>query len=109
MTVIPKAGHVLIRPVQPKPESVGLVQLADYYDKPETTGVIVGFPDSSPCPHCGEPRESELAIGDLVLFPPSAGDLFTVDGETFITMPEDRILAVLEPGMSAEVTREVYA
>lgn len=42
-----------------------------------------------------KPRLS-VAPGDFVAFAPSAGDELTVDGESYLVMREDAVLAVLE-------------
>ena len=104
MNLIPKTGHILISPIATPTPSAGVIQLAEVYDIPETTGVIVAVAEAYRCPECGATRACELAEGDLVLFPASAGSALTFDGERYLLMPEDAILAVLSEGVEAEVS-----
>lgn len=102
MTLIPKSGMVLVEPF-PAKLSGGLVQLADVYDTPETSGVVVGLAESFACPECGCQKAPELSVGDIVLFPASAGNLFELENVRYVLMAESDVLAVIGNNVEAEV------
>lgn len=61
----------------------GIVTVEQYL--PEVTGVIVA---------AGDVRD--VAVGDAVIFPPSAGQVVEWDGRRYLALREDELLAVVE-------------
>lgn len=103
LQLVPKSGMLLVRPIAPKIASSGSIQLADYYHKPETTGEVIGMAERFACPECGAEHEPQVEEGDLILFPPSAGNLVEFGGETLLLIREDDVLGVVNEGVEAEV------
>lgn len=97
LQIIPKSGTVLVRPiaVQPAKSASGLIQLADVYYAPETTGEVIALPEHTPCPECGTGRPSDFAVGEVIVFPPSAGDEIEWQGERYLLVPEASVLGVV--------------
>lgn len=96
LTLVPKTGMVLVRPIPPATPKAGNIELADYYDEPETTGEVVALAERFTCPECGAGRESDVAVGDVVLFPASAGQELEWQGVRYLLIPEIAIAAVVE-------------
>lgn len=95
LTLVPKAGMVLIRPIASKRPQAGSIVLADYYQEPDTTGQIVKLGDPLGCVDCGTPQR-DVALGDVVLFPPSAGEELEWQGERYLLLRESEIIATVE-------------
>lgn len=97
LVLVPKAGMVLIKPIETKPASLGVIELADYYQEPETTGQIVALAERFVCEDCGAGRETELRVGMVVIFPPSAGTAIEFPpGERHLMLREADVIAVVE-------------
>lgn len=103
LQLVPKSGMLLVRPIAPKIPQCGSIQLADYYHKPETTGEVIGMAERFACPDCGSQHEPQVQEGDVVLFPPSAGNLVEFGGEPLLLIREDDVLAVVDEAVEAEV------
>lgn len=103
LTLIPKTGFVLVRPISTKPASAGTVQLADYYDTPDTSGEVVGVAETFRCEDCGAERTPSVDVGDVVIFPPSAGDVCEFQGTRYLVIRDTDVLAVVAEGHVAEV------
>lgn len=77
-------SRVLVKPAPPITEQNGLY-LPDSY-APDVIGTIEV---------CGATRE--VGVGDIVIFPPSAGRLVEMlDGRTYLVIDEDELIAVVE-------------
>lgn len=61
----------------------GLVIVESY--APDVLGTVVAHGDVA-----------EVGIGDVVVFPPSAGQVMEYDGRRYLVMDESELLAVLE-------------
>jgi chaperonin GroES len=103
MNFTPKSGMVLIRPIQHKPASVGLIELADVYHEVPTSGIVLSVAESFCCAECGAHKEPQVDVLDKVIFAPSAGTEFEVNGTRFVLLQESDILAVVNPEVEAEV------
>jgi co-chaperonin GroES (HSP10) len=93
---------LLVKPITPKPATSagGLIQIADVYHEPETSGVIVAMAERFACPDCGAARQSELTIGDLVVFAPSTGEEIEWQRERYLLVAEHAVLAVLSEAIA---------
>jgi len=96
LQLVPKSGMILIEPIANKRPKAGNIELADYYHEPETTGRIVSLAQAFVCEACGNQRDTELAEGDIVLFPPSAGDELEWQGTRYLLIREVDVLARVE-------------
>ena len=74
-----------------------LVQMAKQTETQTPSGVIaVASHDPGvigTVMHCGE-DVADVQVGDVVLFPPNAGQEMTFDGETFLVIEEEEVIAV---------------
>lgn len=97
LALLPRAGMVLIRPIAAKPAAspCGIIELADVTYEPETTGEVIAVAERFECPSCGAGRAPEIAEGDIIVFPPSAGDELEWKGERYLLVPESAILGVV--------------
>lgn len=105
LQLTPKAGMILVRPIKsaiPSSPS-GVIQLADVHDQVETTGEIVALAHTFLCDACGQARATELEVGDLVLWPPTAGTEFEWQGETLLALREADVQAIIWAGEGCEV------
>lgn len=105
LTLIPKSGFVLVRPISTEPakSESGLVQLADYYHVPDTSGEVIAVAETFRCEDCGAERAPGVEVGDVVIFPPSAGDLVEFGCERYLVIRDTDVLAVVSEGHFAEV------
>jgi co-chaperonin GroES (HSP10) len=103
LQLVPKSGMLLVRPIAPKLPSAGAIQLADWHNRPDTTGEVIGMAERFVCTECGSSHEPQVEEGDVILFPPSAGNLVEFGGEPLLLIREDDVLAVVNEGVEAEV------
>jgi chaperonin GroES len=103
LQLVPKSGMLLVRPIAAKLPSAGSIQLADVTYTPDTTGEVIALAESFTCPDCGAQHEPQVEEGDIVLFPPSAGNLVPFNGQDFLLIREQDVLAIVEEGVEAEV------
>ncbi len=83
----PMGDRVLLRPwVAPTTTESGLVVVTE--PGPDVMGTVVRL-GVGPCTR-------GLSHGDTVLFPPTAGQELTIDGERLLMVPAEDILAILE-------------
>lgn len=105
----PKGATVVVLPAKSKrPETASGIVLADVEYDPETSGTVIAVGEHFYCRGCGEDREVPFAIGDRVCFTRGAGAIIDGsalgrDGETFLLLQEDEILAVLDATTEVEV------
>lgn len=97
LQLIPKAGMLLVKPIQHQPakSESGLIQLADVYHEPETSGEVIALAERFVCEDCGAGRESDLNVGDVVVFTPSTGDELEWQGDRYLLIPEAAVLGVV--------------
>lgn len=102
LNLTPKAGMLLVKPLTPKPatSASGLIEIADVYTPPETSGIVVQMAERFVCPDCGGARESEVNVGDCIVFAPSTGDELTWQGERYLLVPESQVLATLSEAIA---------
>jgi chaperonin GroES len=86
VTLAVRGDRVLVEPIdQSDQESDAGIVLIDAYRPPDVMGTVVA---------CGAVRE--VQVGDVVLFPPSAGQVMTYEGRRYLVLVEDELIAVLE-------------
>lgn len=103
MNLVPKSGMILVRPLTKQPPSEGLVQLADVYYEPDTSGVVIALAERFACPDCGAEKQPQVSVGDCVIFPPSAGNACELNGTSYLLLMEADVLAVVDPNVACEV------
>ena len=103
LQLVPKSGMLLVRPIAPKLPRSGDIVLADVTYKAETTGEVIALADAFHCAECGATHEPQVSEGDIVLFPPSAGSVVPFQGERYLLIREDDVLAVVDEALEAEV------
>jgi chaperonin GroES len=97
----PLGDKVLIRPHEAPTTTESGLHVVRHGREPDVMGVIIALgmhPQDRTCPHCEQPISTpwEVAVGDTVLFPPSAGQDVAIDGDTYVILLAGDILAVLE-------------
>jgi chaperonin GroES len=87
--MVPTSDRVLIRPVrsQEEEENKLIITPEAYRFDPETNGVVEAM---------GPLCKGHVAVGDFVYFSPHAGQGVMFDGQEYIMMREQEILAVAE-------------
>ena len=85
MTLTVRGDRVLVETVDQSTteHASGIVSIEAY--RPDVMGTIVA---------CGDVRD--VQVGDVVLFPPSAGQVLEYDGQRYLVLAEDELIAVLE-------------
>lgn len=95
MKIKPLGDRVLIKPSQEKEKTKGGIVLPDTAKEKPQEGEIIAV---------GEGRKTEdgktipltLKVGDRVLYGKYSGTEITVDGEEYLIMREEDVLAVIE-------------
>lgn len=96
----PLTDRILIKP-DPTGDTITAsgVLLVEHW-KPENLGEVVAVPVRAEvhCPECGSRVFAKpcVSVGDLVLFSHQSGQDITIDGERYLLMREDDLLAVYE-------------
>lgn len=76
----------------------GLVTAALAVDRnpPVTMGKVLQVGDEPICPHCHKGQRFEVQVGDVIVFPPSAGDMVYFDGQRYLILDHSQVSAVVE-------------
>ena len=92
--LVPLGDRVLVEPVPP-PETTesGLVLMAS--SEPEILGRVLRVGSGGVCVGCGEAREPEVAVENLVLFASTSGQEITLDGVRYVLLAAREVLAVV--------------
>lgn len=95
---------VVPRKTEP-PKTASGIQLADVYDQPETSGMVIAIGTGFRCACCDKMREPEFQIGDFVMFDKASGEILPLDieGRECLLLREEEILAVVNPQAVCEV------
>ena len=95
MKIVPLGDKVLVKRLEAEEKSPGGIVLPDTAkEKPKQGKVIVVGPGR--LLDNGERTKMQVKKGDKVLFASYAGNEIKIDGEEYLIMEEDNILAVLE-------------
>lgn len=94
MNIKPLADRVVIKKLEAETTTKsGIVLSGAAKERPQEAEVIAVGPGSI---HEGKRIEMEVKVGDKVLYSKYAGTEVKVDGEEFIILKQDDILAVVE-------------
>jgi chaperonin GroES len=97
----PLTDRILIKP-DPKPDTVTAsgILLVEHGTPPENLGEVVSIPERAgvQCPDCGHRVfvTPSVKVGDLVIFSSVAGQEIVIDGERYLMLREDDLLAIYE-------------
>lgn len=84
INIEPLGARVLVKPIEGESQSPGGVLLPDTAKEKPQQGTIEAI---------GDDMETELSVGDRVLFPKYTGTEIKYEGEKYLLMDEDSILA----------------
>lgn len=95
----PLRHHVLIKPEKAPDRTESGLHLVEHW-RPENLGEVVAtatYSDTT-CPDCGVRVfvPMEVKVGDTVVFPQEAGQEVSVDGDRYLIMREEDLIAVWE-------------
>jgi chaperonin GroES len=85
--------RVLVRPTPPPTQTASGIELAWKYLPPEVTGTVVALGDG-PRAEDGTLLPHRVTVGDEAVFAAESGHDVVVDGERYIVLREDDLLAV---------------
>ncbi len=91
----PIGEKILVKRLEPDEKTAGGIVLPDTAKEKPKEGKVIAL-GSGKTLDSGEKVEFQVKIGDRVIFASYAGSEVTVDGEEYILMSEDDILAVIE-------------
>ena len=90
MTIKPLADRVLLKSVEAEETTAsGIILAASAQEKPEISEVVAVGPGT-------EKNPMTVAVGDKVIYSKYAGNEVKVDGEEYIIVRQNDILAVVE-------------
>lgn len=92
----PIGGNILVKPMSEEKVSASGIVLPDTVDKEKPQkGKVVAL-GTGKISHDGKKVGFNVKEGDIVIFKKYSPDEITVDGEEFLIMDEDAILAVIK-------------
>ncbi len=94
-TIRPLADRVLVKRLEAEETTSGGIVLPDTAKEKPKQGKIIALGEGRQL-DSGERADFQVAEGDTVLFGSFAGTEVTVDGEEYLLMSEDDILATIE-------------
>ncbi len=92
--IVPVGDRVLVRRLEAEEKSRGGIILPDSAKEKPKQGKVMALGDGAPLAS-GKKRPFQVKKGDVVLFTSYAGSEITVDGEEYMVMGEDDILAIV--------------
>jgi chaperonin GroES len=95
MKVIPLNDKILVKRVEAEDKTAGGILLPDTAKEKPRQGKILSLGDGKLLEN-GKRADFQVKEGDRVLFSSYAGNEVTVDGEEYLIMSEDDILAVID-------------
>jgi len=94
-TIIPLGDRVLVKRVEAEAKSPGGIVLPDTAKEKPKEGKVIALGDGRTLKG-GKKVELQVKKGDRVLFTSYAGTEVTINGEEYLLMSEEDILAVVE-------------
>lgn len=95
MKVEPLADRVLVKPMEAEEKTKGGIVLPDTAKEKPQQGEVVAVGKGKTLEN-GEVKPLEVKVGDKVLYGKYAGTEVTIDGEEYLIIREDDILAVIK-------------
>jgi len=95
MTVVPLNDKIVVKRLEAEAKTAGGIVLPDAAKEKPKQGKVLSIGDGKMLEN-GKRAAFQVKEGDRVLFTSYAGNEVTVDGEEYLIMSEDDILAVME-------------
>jgi len=95
MKIVPLGDKVLVKRLEAEEKSPGGIVLPDTAKEKPKQGKVIAVGPGRILDN-GERTKMQVKKGDKVLFASYAGNEIKIDGEEYLIMEEDNILAVLE-------------
>jgi len=90
----PLSDRVLVKRVESESKSAGGIVIPDTAQEKPIIGEVIAVGNGKVLDN-GETRKPEVAVGDKILFGKYSGTEVKIDGEQYLMMKEDDIMAVL--------------
>jgi chaperonin GroES len=95
MTVVPLNDKIVVKRLEAEEKTAGGIVLPDSAKEKPRQGKVLSLGDGKRLDN-GHRADFQVKEGDRVLFTSYAGNEVTIDGEEYLIMTEDDILAVVE-------------
>ena len=95
MKVVPLNDKIVVKRLEAEEKTAGGIVLPDTAKEKPKQGKVLSLGDGKRSTTASAPR-FQVKEGDRVLFTSYAGNEVTIDGEEYLIMTEDDILAVVE-------------
>ena len=95
MKIEPLADRVLVKPMEAEEKTKGGIVLPDTAKEKPQQGEVVAVGKGKTLEN-GETKPLEVKVGDKVLYGKYAGTEVTIDGEEYLIIREDDILAIIK-------------
>jgi chaperonin GroES len=95
MNVVPLNDKILVKRLEAEEKTAGGIVLPDTAKEKPKQGKVLSLGDGKLL-ESGDRAKFQVKEGDRVLFTSYAGNEVTVDGQEYLIMTEDDILAVVE-------------
>jgi chaperonin GroES len=96
LKIKPIGGNILVEPVSDEKTTAGGILLPDTVDKEKPQkGKVVAL-GTGKLDHSGKVIAFNVKIGDVVMFKKYSPDEIEIDGNEYLIMDEDAVLAVID-------------
>lgn len=92
----PLGGRVLVKPLESEAKSSGGILLPDTAQKKPQEGEVIAVGDGKVLDN-GQVEPVPVKVGDIVIFPEYGGTEVKFDGEEYLLIDSDSLLAVRTP------------
>ena len=94
MTVVPLNDKILVKRLEAEEKTAGGILLPDTAKEKPKQGTVISLGEGKRL-ETGKRAPFQVKVNDRILFTSYAGNEVTVDGEEYLIMTEDDILAVV--------------
>lgn len=95
MKVRPLHDHILVKRVEREEKTKGGIIIPDTAKEKPLEGKVIAVGNGKILEN-GEIRPLEIKVGDKILFTKYGGDEIKIDGEEYLILKEDDVLAIIK-------------
>jgi chaperonin GroES len=93
--LVPLNGFAILKPIEEQEQLAGNIIIPDLGKEKPEVGEVVAVSDTYNW-HTGNPYQTHLTVGDIVLIPKMGSQRLVIEGEEYYITKETDILAILK-------------